>query len=148
MRLYLPATLDELQPTLALAPRPAHAVTAALRAALPDEDEEGLEYAAQLAAADDALDLLRAQPAAPRLRAVVALDLPDDRVRPGGDGSATEVMVTGPIAAGSVVCVLVDEPAARDVVAAAVEGRPGALELLDERDLLWYDTGEIARIPR
>ena len=58
MRIYLPSTLAELGAKGGLSPRPVHAVTPALRAALPDEDDEGLEYAAQLLAADDSLDRL------------------------------------------------------------------------------------------
>lgn len=148
MRLYLPATLDELQPTLALGPRPAHAVTAALRAALPDEDEEGLEYAAQLAAADDSLDLLRAQPQAPRLRVVVAADVSDDLVGGHAPAAPSGVALLAPLAAEQLVCVLVDEPEASAEVVAAVAGADGAMERLDERDLLWYDAAEVADIPR
>src|SRR5674476_1255397 len=65
-RIYLPSTLLELDSRHGLAPRLVHAVTPALRAALPDEDEEGLEYAAQLLAADDSLELLEGQAGARR----------------------------------------------------------------------------------
>ena len=60
VRIYLPASLDELDPASGpLSARRAHAVTPALRAMFPDEDDEGLEYAAQLAAADDSLGAAR-----------------------------------------------------------------------------------------
>ena len=63
MRIYLPASLDQLDPASGpLTARRAHAVTPALRAMFSDEDDEGLEYAAQLAAADDSLELLADRP--------------------------------------------------------------------------------------
>ena len=71
MRIYLPTTLDELDRLGGdPGPRRAHAVTAALRAALPDEDDEGWEFVAQLVAADESLALLADRPGAPRLRLV------------------------------------------------------------------------------
>jgi hypothetical protein len=47
-----------------------------------------------------------------------------------------------------VVCAHVDEPAAKDEVARALDGDDAALDALAERDLLWYDATELARIPR
>ena len=74
VRIYLPASLDQLDPASGpLTARRAHAVTPALRAMFPDEDDEGLEYAAQLAAADDSLELLGERPDAPQLRCVVSV---------------------------------------------------------------------------
>ncbi|MBD3778875.1 MULTISPECIES: hypothetical protein [unclassified Cellulomonas] len=160
MRLYLPATLDELDALLGAgtplaAPRRAHAVTPALAALLPDEDEEGVEFAAQLMAADDALVLLAARPEATGLRLVVTVEVPDDAVReaaPGdedaGDEAASLVSLTSPVALDDVVCAHVDEPAARDEVARALDGDDAALDALAERDLLWYDVTELDRIPR
>ncbi|QZN84721.1 hypothetical protein [Cellulomonas sp. C5510] len=160
MRLYLPATLDELDALLRAgtplaAPRRAHAVTPALAALLPDEDEEGVEFAAQLMAADDALVLLAARPGAPGLRLVVTVEVPDDAVRAGapgdedtGDEAASLVSLTSSVALDDVVCAHVDEPAARDEVALALDGDDAALDALAERDLLWYDVSELDRIPR
>ncbi|MCO7274351.1 MULTISPECIES: DUF6912 family protein [Cellulosimicrobium] len=175
MRIYLPATLDELDAVTVtadaarwtVAPRGAHAVTAALTRALPDEDEEGLEYAAALEAADDSLALVAARPDAPRQRLVVTLEVPDGAVQVvGGDDSddedapapsAVEVLRTVPDVA--IVCVHVDEPEAVEdveaVLAAADDDGPGADEALDaaidrvgERDLLWYDWSELKDVPR
>lgn len=159
MRLYLPATLDELDALLGAgtplaAPRRAHAVTPALAALLPDEDEEGVEFAAQLMAADDALVLLAARPGAPGLRLVVTVEVPDDAVDAGpagddtGDEAASLVALTSPVVLDDVVCAHVDEPAARDEVARALDGDDAALDALAERDLLWYDATELDRIPR
>lgn len=160
VRLYLPATLDELDEprdpaaapagTTDLAPRRGHAVTAALRAALPDEDEEGVEFAAQLAAADDALLLLAGRPAAPALRLVVTVEVPDASVAPVPDptaaASAVELIV--PVPRDRIVCAHVDEPAARADIDRALTGDAAAVEALAERDLLWYDATELAHIPR
>ncbi|GEL45122.1 hypothetical protein CHO01_02380 [Cellulomonas hominis] len=161
MRLYLPATLDELDDLLRAgtplaAPRRAHGVTPALAALLPDEDEEGVEFAAQLMAADDALVLLASRPDAPGLRLVVTVEVPDDAVRDGApeegtgvdDEAASLVTLTAPAGLGLVVCAHVDEPAARDEVARALDGDDEALDALAERDLLWYDVSELDRIPR
>lgn len=150
MRVYLPVTLTELQhvsPVL-LAPRVGHAVTPALRALWPDEDEEGWEYAAQSAAADDSLLLLAADPAAPALRVLVAADVPDACVRALDDPpvpSAVEV-VCG-VDATRMASVHVDEPTAASDVAAAAAGDEAAIERLDDHDLLWYDITEIRDIP-
>ncbi|MDM7831714.1 DUF6912 family protein [Cellulomonas edaphi] len=150
MRIYLPATLDELDATL-LPARRGHAVTPALRLALPDEDEEGLEFAAQLMAADDSLDLLRDAPDAPRLRVVLSLDVADGRVSAvddADDGAPSLVEVSGDVPVAEVVCAHVDEHGAAAVVAAALAGDEAAGERLDDADLLWYDATELAQIPR
>lgn len=150
MRVYLPVTLDELQPvpTALPGPRTGHAVTPRLRAAWPDEDEEGWEYAAQAAAADDSLVLVAGRPAAPRLRVLVAAEVAasDVRVRDDADvPSAVEVVAD--VALRDVVSVHVDEPAAAAAVSRAVAGDEADLERLEEHDLLWYDVSEIADIP-
>lgn len=156
MRLYLPATLDELDAlrggTPLAVPRRAHAVTPALVALLPDEDEEGVEFAAQLMAADDALVLLAARPDAPALRLVVTVEVADDAVGDGkpedDDEAASLLTLVGPATLDDVVCAHVDEPGARGEVARALDGDDAALDSLAERDLLWYDATELDRIPR
>ncbi|WP_407341822.1 DUF6912 family protein [Pengzhenrongella phosphoraccumulans] len=155
MRIYLPATLLDLAPTptggrLALGPLRAHAVTPALRALFPDDEDEGLEYAAQLAAADDSLDLLGRTPQAPRLRLVLAADVADSEVSIVADDDAvpSAVDVAGGVPWDAIVCAHVDEPAAEPQVVAALAGEDDALEHLDERDLLWYDASEFSAIPR
>jgi len=165
VRIYLPSTLDELDATGApvpstsggqaaesFGPRIVHAVTPALRAALPDEDEDGLEYAALLAAADDALTRVAARPDAPRLRLVLALDVPDadlTAVDDDDDELAPSAALL-PVAVGrdDVVCAHVDEPSASAEVERAVAGDVGAAERLADRDLLWYDATELSAIPR
>ncbi len=146
--MYLPAALDQL-PCEQVGPGRAHAVTPELRAGLPTEDVEGWEYAALLAAADDALALLARRPASPRLRVVLAADVPDALVDSGTvpDEPASAVDIVAGVAWGVVVSVHVDEPAAAADVAAALAGDEAAQERLVERDLLWYDVTEVGHIP-
>lgn len=155
VRLYIPATLADLdQAGAVLAPRRAHAVTPALREALPDEDEETWEFAAQLAAADDSLVRLAGEPGAPALRLVLAAEVEPEAVGPVVTGesdedaapSAVELLV--PVAWDELACAHVDEVDALADVRAALDGDDEAFERLAERDLLWYDATELGRIPR
>ncbi|MBC7291587.1 MAG: hypothetical protein H5T83_09695 [Actinotalea sp.] len=151
MRIYLPASLPELASSSGLTARLVHAVTPALRAALPDEDEEGLEYAAQLLAADDSLDLLEALPPAARRRVVVAADVPESLVEPveADDAHAPSVVrLLGGVGWSDVACAHVDEAAAGPDVTATLSGDDDAAERLGERDLLWYDVTELAALGR
>ena len=155
MRIYLPATLLDLDlpgagPRPDLAPRRVHAVTPALRAMFPDDDDEGLEFAAQLAAADDSLELLAATPAAPRLRLVLTAEVSDDAVAgvDPGDAVPSAVDLLVGVEWDAIACGHVDEPAAAPDVVGAIEGDDDAAERLDERDLLWYDATELDAIPR
>ncbi|WP_043503163.1 DUF6912 family protein [Georgenia sp. SUBG003] len=151
MRLYLPATATDLDSPTGIAPRWAHAVTAALRAELPDEDDEGLEMAATLAAADESVRLIAADGSVPR-RVVVAADVPDDAVEIpevlGEEQLPTAVEVVSPVPWGTVVSVHVDERAAASDVRAAAAGDDDALERAADRDLLWYDVVELDDLRR
>lgn len=149
MRIYLPSSLAELArlSEAGLEPRLVHAVTADLRAELPDEDDEGLEYAAQLLAADDSLDLL-AEVDGPRRRVVVAADVAQDVVERVTDATAPSVVrLTVPVDRAAVACAHVDEAAAEPDVVAAIAGDEAAVERLSDRDLLWYDVTELDRLP-
>jgi len=169
MRLYVPATLDELDSATVTAggaswtvpSRPAHAVTAALQAAEPDEDEEGLEYLAFLAAADDSLLLVAESPSSSRLRVVVTVEVPDALVHPARDEGhvASQVCVHQDHPDTAIVAIHVDEPEAAvdvaDVIqAAATDGPEGdaalqdAIQRVTDRDLLWYAPEELLLIPR
>ncbi|MDO8108602.1 hypothetical protein Q6348_15495 [Isoptericola sp. b441] len=148
MRIYLPATVTELGDPDGLVARVVHAVTPALRAALPDEDEEGLEFAAQLLAADDSLDLLGERPDAPLRRVVVAADVPQEAVAPLADDDAapSAVRLLTAVPWSDVACAHVDEVAAAEDVTAALAGDEDAADRLADRDLLWFDVGELARL--
>jgi hypothetical protein len=143
MRIYVPATLDELDAVThttsaarwTLAPRRAHAVTKDLEAALPEEDAEGLEYVAALNAADDSLALIAGRPDAPHQRVIITVEVPDTAVGPVSNGgasddeddepAASEIEVTSTIEDVEIVCVHADELDAAadiaDVLAAADE---------------------------
>ncbi|MCL2595838.1 MAG: hypothetical protein FWD83_10005 [Promicromonosporaceae bacterium] len=179
MRLYVPATLADLASVTnnlteiiwTVPGRPAHAVTEALIAALPEEDAEGLEYAAFLAAAHDSL-LLVADAATSGdtdvggelLRVVVAVDVPDGAVHGvhearDADADPSRVCVHEAIPGVEIVAVHVDEPvAAPDIQAmlnaAAIHTVAGdallaeATARVEDRALLWYAPAELAQIPR
>lgn len=142
MRIYLPATPAELVARRGLGARDVHGVTPALRAALPEEDDEGWEFSAQLAAADASLALLAA-PGAGRRRLVVSVDVPDAAVVPVPDGRPTSLRLDAPVIWLDVVCVHVDGAEARADIAAALHGDADAAARLGERDLLWYDVTEL-----
>ena len=134
MRIYVPATLDELDAVThttsaarwTVAPRRAHAVTKDLEAALPDEDAEGLEYVAALNAADDSLALIAGRPDAPHQRVIVTVEVPDAAVAPAGgdadddDPVPSEVDVTTTVENVAIVCVHVDETEAATDIAAVL----------------------------
>ena len=169
MRLYVPATLDELDAATVTATtaswtvpgRPAHAVTSALASSLPDEDDEGLEWHAFLAAAHDSLLRIADAPDGVRLRVVVTVEVPDDVVQAPRDpgAAASQVCVTDDLPGTPIIAVHVDEPEASsditEVLDAAVSEGPGADARLDDaiqrvtdRDLLWYAPEELRAIPR
>ncbi len=160
MRVYLAATLPQLRDLAEhrewRVPH-AHAVTPALREWYAEGDEEELEYVAFTRAAQDALQLLRADPAAPRRRVVVSADLPAALVGPGdGDlGSSTlELTRAVPVAAVAAIHVdgadaVEDVAAAAEVVTEALAGDPDAQFTVDgaeDHELEWYDVSELDQL--
>lgn len=150
MRIYLPATASDLAAD-AVTVRRAHAVTKALVAALPEEDEEGLEVSASLCAADSSLVLL-AEPASsdePDRRVVIAADVSADAVTEvpaGEDVLPGTVEVTEPVGWDDVAAVLIDEAETEADVRAARTGDEKAFERSADADLLWYDVSERAAL--
>ena len=130
----------------------AHAVTGAVKEWYLEGNLEELEYSALIEAAEASLRLLALDPLAPRRRVVVAVDVPEALVSPGGDHRSS-VRITGPIELSRVVSVHVDEVESEDTIIAAVDalaaaagGDDDARFQLDEAeacDLLWYDISEI-----
>ena len=150
MRIYLPATSADLSRPAGVPPRWAHAVTGELRRALPDEDDEALEAAALLAAADESIQHLRATPNAAPRRVVLAADVDESvveiaaRARPWQEGddqlpSAVDIRATVPW--DRIVSIHVDEAAAAQDVTAALED-DDAIDRAAEHDLLWHDIVE------
>ncbi len=142
VRLYLPATLLDLRAADGLHPSAAHAATPALAEALPDEDVEGLEFAAMLAAADGSVALISADEAAPPRRVVVVADLSAEFSQVT-EGLPSEVAAPSLVAWTCVRSVHVDDVDAEADVAPAARGDAEALDRAAERDLLWYDVSEL-----
>jgi hypothetical protein len=157
-RVYLPATLPQLAALrqgkdLRLPGHvTGHAVTPTLREWYAEGDEEELEYVAFTRAAQEALHLLRSDPAAPRRRVVVSVDLPGIAPTRAELGSSA-VPVTGPVRLADVAAVHVDGTDARDDVAAAVEVVEAAaagdsdarfiVDAAEDHELEWYDVSEL-----
>ena len=131
MRIYQPATI----PALARARDQdsvegdvAYAVTPAVREWYVDDDVEDLEFTALLDAARASLELLARDSQAPRLRLVVAADIPDDDVTlesPGTrEGDRSAVRLTELIALRSVVSLHVDEASSEPIIRAALRALP------------------------
>lgn len=164
MRLYVPATLADLDAVTVttrvgwwdVPPRGAHAVTAALVSALPDEDDETREYAAFLAAADASLMLVAGSADAVPLRVIVTVEVPEHAVSDSAGDVPPSGVDVGEVPGTKVEAIHVDEPeAAADVraVLAAVDADDdaaleSATERVDQRDLLWYHPTEAHQVPR
>ncbi len=159
MRVYLPATLPALAEALAAgsigpAPLTGFAVTPSLVEWYASGDAEELEYVALTEAARGSLRLLDGEPAAPRRRVVLAVDVADADVRflPDLDRAAVRVGVPVPLRA--VASGHVDDVAAESAVAAAAEaviaadlGSEDAQFTVDEAEgweLQWYARQELA----
>lgn len=162
IRVYLPATmptLTTLHRTGQLGPPPlvAHAVTPGLREWYTEGDEEELEYAAFVRAAQQALELLAADPQAPRRRVVVSADVPAGTLAPaGGELGDSLVRLSAPVPLAAVASLHCDSAEATDVVAAAASaaGRAAAgdadaqftVDSAEDEDLEWYDVTELDRL--
>ena len=146
MRIYLPATAADLVAD-PIPARNAHAATPSLAAALPDEDEEGLEVSASLCAADASV-LLLSDPGASGLadrRVVIASDIDDGsahELTPSDDVLPGTVALGAGVSWDDVAAILIDDPLAEADVRAARTGDEEAFERAAEADLLWYDVSE------
>lgn len=159
MRIYIPATAADLH-AAEISPRWAHAVTPALRDALPQEDDEGCAESAMLAAADESLMRLREAPTDLARRVVVVADaapatvqLPPQRSwQPGDDRLPSAVQVTEPVGWHEVAAIYVDEATSSEIVHRAMTiaetdtDFERANDAAYELDLLWYDVVELDRL--
>jgi hypothetical protein len=156
-RVYIPATLQMLQRLVAggeLHPRSgtAFAVTPALREAYAEGDDDELAEVALRDAALASLRLLGGDDSdLPLRRVVLVAEVDDAQPRPDLDDAV--VRLTGPIAFDRVICAHVDNAAAEDAVAAAIDAIDAA-DLGDEdadlavgdaqdHDLAWYAPQEL-----
>ena len=160
MRVYVPATIPALARARdrgRLDVQDAHAVTPMVREWYVDDDVEDLEFTALLDAARASLTLLAHDPEAPRLRLVVAADVPSADVTvagPGtGDSNRSAVRLSAPVALSAVVSLHVDESSSEPIIRAAVRALTAAeagdddaafdVSQADGCDLLWYDITEL-----
>jgi len=161
VRVYFPATVPLLRTVhaaggLGPGPHPAHAVTGTLREWYVEGDLEELEFVALTHAARSSLRLLAADPQAPRLRVVLAADLPSPRTVPVAGGPRSLVRVEGDVPLQWVASIHVDEAQAEKtvrvaagVLAEADAGDDDAAFLVDGAqacDLLWYDVSELGNL--
>lgn len=162
VRVYLPATLPVLtglarDGSLGPAPLTGHALTPGLREWYSTGDEEELEYVAFVRAAQQALELLYADPAAPRRRAVVSADVPAAHVTPvTGDLGDSRVRLAAPVPLAAVAALHCDSSDAAPIVAAAATAVPGAeagdadaqfvVDAAEDEDLEWYDVTELPQL--
>jgi uncharacterized protein DUF6912 len=161
IRVYVPATLSMLRPlasrgdlAAASGRLTAHTVTPLLREWYVEGDEDELEYVAFTRAAQAALQLLRADPAAPRRRVVISADLPTKIVVGAEpDLGSSLVRLTEPLPFSAIAAFHVDGTGAQDdvtaaasVVEEALAGDPDAQFTVDgaeDHELEWYDVTEI-----
>jgi hypothetical protein len=156
-RVYIPATLQMLQRLVAdgeLHPvnGTAFAVTPALREAYAEGDDDELAEVAMRDAGLASLRLLGTDESGlPRRRAVLVADVDDALPRPDLDDAV--VRLSGPVPLDRVICAHVDNAAAEDAVAAAIDAIDAA-DLGDEdaeltvgdaqdHDLAWYAPQEL-----
>jgi uncharacterized protein DUF6912 len=157
MRVYIPVTLAMLQRLIAdgaLDPvnGTGFAVTPTLREAYAEGDDDELADVALRDAALASLRLLSADDSRlPRRRAVLVADVDNATPLPLLDDAV--VRMVGPVPMDQVICVHVDNAAAEDAVAAAIEAIDAA-DLGDEdaelavgdaqdHDLAWYAPQEL-----
>jgi hypothetical protein len=162
VRVYVPATVPLLAALrasgeLGIAGMVAHAVTPGLREWYAEGDEEELEYVAFTRAAQTVLQLLQHDPAAPRRRVVVSIDVaPGALVREDTGLGSSAVVLPQPVPLKSVAAIHVDSldaveavTAAVDVVEKALAGDEDAQFTVDgaeDHELEWYAPEELDQL--
>lgn len=151
VRVYLPATIDDLAALVSSGELPvralAHAVTAAVRADDPEADLDDWEFQAFCDAAASSLSLLDSS--VPARRVVVSADVDEDQVldaprTDSADLPLSAVQVVGAVSVSAVAAVHVDGREAEVAVAATLDG--AGTSVLDDVALEWYAPDEVARL--
>jgi Family of unknown function (DUF6912) len=166
VRAYVPSTLPAVAGILRAgeidgSPVRGFAVTPALREWYSSGDIEELEYVAMMHAARASLRLLAADPAAPRQRVVLAVEVADEQVAVHARDSFDEpalVLITGPVPLRDVKAGHVDDAAAAAEIEAAVAALAAAdagdddarfaVDGAEGHELLWYATQELGAVAR
>ncbi|MEV5140094.1 hypothetical protein AB0K71_19465 [Streptomyces syringium] len=166
MRVYVPLTLPGLAEAhkagqLGPAPLDAYAVTPALREWYVSDDIEELEYAALSRAAQASLRRIAADPAAPRRRVVVAVDVPEgaavaDPDRALDESALGEVRLAAAVPLAKAAAVHVDaDDAEADVAAAAAalgaadhgdEDARFTVDGAEDHELMWFGVQELPNL--
>ncbi|WP_216379148.1 DUF6912 family protein [Arcanobacterium phocae] len=148
MRIYIPMIFSELLADH-VSPRRVHAVTSALRASVPHEDNESYEYIATLAAADDSLRLLNNYPDERRRRIVAVAEVPDGSLLPASKPDLpTEIDLDVQVFWKNVESFHIDAPGSEELVQRAIEGDEDAFLATGDIELLWFDISERNRLGR
>lgn len=163
MRVYLPCTLPALAEVLTAGgiskvPVPGYAVTPALREWYSTGDLDELEYVALMHAARASLRLLAEDPAARKLRVVLAAEIPDRNVLVnGGFEEPALVEVSSGVPVRDIKSGHVDDQGAEAEIAAAVAALPAAdagdedaqfiVDGAEGFELQWYATQELGGLP-
>ncbi len=147
MRVYIPVTFVGLRRAASSGALP----SSGWRAQLLVESAEGTtstggsaasvdeaEYEALRAAAGQSLDALRSEPEAPRRRAVVVANVPDEWTESEPDGT---VILTRRVPVERFLAVYADAPDSSAAVVAALNGKESPIEGID---LLWFARQELA----
>jgi hypothetical protein len=148
VRVYVPSTtaaLSRLQADRQVPGGAACAVTPALREWYAEGGEDELEYVALMRAARRSLTLLTDEVRAARRRVVLAADVPDGAVLPGGEDDRADVRLTEPVPIGAIQAIHIDDLAVVPLVRAALidPGDEMVQGDLDDADLLWFATQEL-----
>lgn len=144
MRIFVPLVVGDLA-CVELSPRLVHGVTRDLLQVFPRVDQEGLEYVATMAAADDSLRLLNPDGSLGFRRIVGVADVKNAMLAlPAADEQLLEtaVYLEQTLQISEFVSFLVDEPGNEALVSRAVEGDEAAFLNTEEIELLWYDAVE------
>lgn len=147
MRVYIPVTFVGLRRAVSSGALPSSGWRAEL---LPESangapagggtaaDADAAEYQALRAAAGQSLDALRSEPEAPRRRAVVVANVPDEWTESEPDGT---VILTRRVPVERFLAVYADAPDSSAAVVAALNGKESPIE---GTELLWYARQELS----
>lgn len=142
MRIYVPLVLSELA-LHEIPARTVHAVTPGLRSHVPNEDDEGYELIAAMAASDDSLRMIATAPRELRRRCFVAADLSENMLHePEHPTLPTERVLADPLPWKKVVSIHIDEPGSEELVERALGDDEKAFEETGDIDVMWYDVTE------
>lgn len=138
MRVYVPVTFVGLRRAASSGALPSSGWRAyVLPSAVPDDESEAAEYETLRAAAGESLAALRTEPEAPRRRAVVVANVPDEWTESEPDGT---VILTRRIPVERFLAVYADSAASAGDVVAALSGKESPI---GQTDLLWFARQEL-----